>query len=174
MSPGIYFFFPEKQFCVPPPSHPPPQKKTRLAWWALTYEILLISSWIPADGLDTGCCTQLTPVHSQISWKKLCWNRACSSGNADNQTIRWTAAPRASHTLCEYQLSWLITLTRLTKVLISSILRQVGTTSNRKKKNKFVRLHWYFHTIRPSTFTWMLTHWAKRHNHNLARTTSIF
>lgn len=104
---------------------------------------------------------------------KLCWNRACSSGNADDQTTGWTAAPRASHTLCEYQLSWLITLIMLTKAL-HQFYAKSKQHQMAKKKKKLVRFYCYFCATCLPIFTWMFMHWAKRHDHNWARTTSSF
>lgn len=69
--------------------------------------------------------------------EKLCWNRACSSGNADDQTTGWTAAPRASHTLCEYQLSWLITLIMLTKALHQFYAKSKQHQMAKKKKKSW-------------------------------------
>lgn len=106
--------------------------------------------------------------------EKLCWNRACSSGNADDQTTGWTAAPRASHTLCEYQLSWLITLIMLTKALHQFCAKSKQHQMAKKKKKKLVRFYCYFCATCLPIFTWMFMHWAKRHDHNWARTTSSF
>lgn len=74
------------------------------------------------------------PSTQSCLMEKLCWNRACSSGNADDQTTGWTAAPRASHTLCEYQLSWLITLIMLTKALHQFYAKSKQHQMAKKKK----------------------------------------